>query len=67
MAPLEPYFWNDSDGDTGSIHVDPANPDSAVLEVQSRDRKNSEGVWLTRADAARLSAWLDGFVNGGGD
>lgn len=64
MPSPEPYFWNDHDGDTGSIYVDESG-DIAVLEIHSRDRKESDGVWLHRADAARLSAWLDAFVNGG--
>jgi hypothetical protein len=64
QSALKPYFWNDQDGDTGSVHIDEAN-DVVVLEVQSRDRENAEGVWLTRDVAARLSAWLDAFITRG--
>lgn len=59
-----PLFWNDADGDQGSVSIEAehAGPRLVVLEVQSRDRKEAEGVWLTVADAAKLSAWLDQFV-----
>lgn len=60
----QPFYWNDADGDTGSIYADFSGDERlAVLEVQSRDRHQAEGVWLTKGDAERLAGWLIRFAN----